>query len=210
MGLLMLVVWGAVMVGMVLGIRWLLKGYYEFAPVKHLPEGNVAWVAEARGKVVKVISHLLPYLPADYTYKVVFMRRAMPEILASQRSMLLSRGKDPHTISDEKLAALYEKHLGDVFDWLKAQHNFSVLQVDYNQLLIAPAGILLHLNAFLGHTLDLHNMAAVIDPNLYRQHTKSRDGLGATTEGDRDHPRGGADLEACGRSQTPWQARDEA
>jgi hypothetical protein len=184
------------------------KGYYEFAPVKHLHEGNVAWVAAARGKVVKVISFLLPYLPSDHNYKVVFMRRAMPEILASQHNMLLGRGADPHKISDEKLASLYEKHLVEVCDWLRDQPNFSVLQVDYNQLLTDPAGILPHLNAFLGNKLDMNKMARVIDPNLYRQRTKSRDVRGETHAGDRENPGGGGDLEACSRSQTPRQARD--
>jgi hypothetical protein len=107
---------------------------------------------------------------------VVFVRRAMPEILASQRKMLLDRGADPHKISDEQLAALYDEHLVEVFDWLKDQPNFSVLQVDYNQMLKNPAPFLQQINAFLGNRLDLNKMAEVIDPNLYRQRNKeSRD-----------------------------------
>ena len=42
------------------------KGYYEYERVKKLKEGDVAWVRDARGKVVKVIASLLESLPAKY------------------------------------------------------------------------------------------------------------------------------------------------
>ena len=35
------------------------RGYYEFERVKQMDKGDVAWVPEARGKAVKVISALL-------------------------------------------------------------------------------------------------------------------------------------------------------
>jgi hypothetical protein len=70
------------------------KGYYEFAPVKHMQDGNVAWVAEARGKVVKVISSLLQYLPSDYNYKVVFMRLQAAHNYADYR-FLHGQSADP-------------------------------------------------------------------------------------------------------------------
>ena len=65
------------------------KGYYEFERVKQMDKGDVAWVAEARGKAVKVISALLKHLPADEQYRVIFIRRNIDEILASQRKMLI-------------------------------------------------------------------------------------------------------------------------
>ncbi|MFO7682412.1 MAG: sulfotransferase family protein, partial [Chloroflexota bacterium] len=57
------------------------KGYYEFERVKQLDKGDTAWVAEAVGKVVKVISALLKHLPPEYEYRVIFVRRNMAEIL---------------------------------------------------------------------------------------------------------------------------------
>ena len=60
------------------------KGYYEYERVKQLDKGDTAWVADAQGKSVKVISALLRYLPADYEYRILFMRRDLDEILASQ------------------------------------------------------------------------------------------------------------------------------
>ena len=82
------------------------KGYFEFERVKKLKDGDQDWVKHASGKAVKVISALLPYLPADYEYKVLFMTRSLREILDSQKKMLINRGEDPDKISDEEMADL--------------------------------------------------------------------------------------------------------
>lgn len=89
------------------------QGYYEFERVKKLDKGDTAWVAEAQGQAVKIISQLLKHLPATYDYKVIFMRRHMDEVLASQQKMLLNRGEDTAAVSEETLAQLFEVHLGD-------------------------------------------------------------------------------------------------
>ena len=70
------------------------KGYYEFERVKKMDKGDTAWLENAQGKSVKVISALLKHLPSDYRYRVIFMRRDMSEILASQKKMLDHRGED--------------------------------------------------------------------------------------------------------------------
>ena len=82
------------------------KGYYEFERVKQLDKGDTAWLPLAQGKVVKVISFLLQYLPPDQTYQVVFLRRNIDEILASQRKMLIHRGEDPDQMDDAQVAAM--------------------------------------------------------------------------------------------------------
>ncbi len=145
------------------------KGYYELERVKQLPKGDTAWLENAKGKVVKVISALLEHLPAGYTYRVVFMHRAIPEILASQRRMLAHRGEPADRVSDEKMAQLYQKHLRQVKGWLSRQPNMTVLYVSYNDLLHEPAEQVAQVNRFFGNCLDEEKMLAAIDPNLYRQ-----------------------------------------
>jgi len=145
------------------------KGYYEFERVKQLPKGDVAWLADAPGKVVKVIAALLPYLPATYRYRVVFMQRDMTEVLASQRQMLIRRGEDPDKIPDEVIAKLFEKHLKQVNDWVAQQSNVERLDVNYNEMLKNPAPFIAQINAFLGGNLDTAQMAQVVDPSLHRQ-----------------------------------------
>jgi hypothetical protein len=145
------------------------KGYYEFERVKQLPKGDFGWLPDAKGKVVKVIAALLPYLPADYIYRVVFMQRAMTEVLASQRQMLIRRGEDPDKIPDEMMANLFQKHLKQVDAWIAAQANVQRLDVNYNKMLSGSNAIIVRLNEFLGGNLDVAEMALVIDPNLHRQ-----------------------------------------
>ena len=144
------------------------KGYYEFERVKKLPDGDKDWMKEAEGRVVKIISALLEHLPSAYTYKVIFMRRQMEEILASQKQMLIRSGKPTDKVSDEKLAEMYNKHMGKISSWLAAQPNISVLYVDYNSMLKDPLPHIEQINHFLGISLDTMKMAEVVDPNLYR------------------------------------------
>ncbi len=145
------------------------KGYYEFERAKKLREGDTAWLGDAEGKVVKTISALLEHLPADYHYKVIFMRRAMPEILASQRKMLVNRGEDPEKVNDAEMAALFEKHLAKVTRWMAEHTNFDVLYVNYNDMVENPAPMIPLVNDFLGGKLNTAGMSAVVDPKLYRQ-----------------------------------------
>lgn len=145
------------------------RGYYEFEPVKQLREGVSDWVPQAEGKVVKIISALLEHLPAGHTYKIIFMRRHIDEILASQRRMLERDGKPTDRVSDEQLAELYRKHLAQVEAWLAGQPNMEVLYVSYNDILTNPDPIAAEVNTFLGGRLDLPAMRQVVDRNLYRE-----------------------------------------
>jgi len=144
------------------------QGYYEFERVKQI-ETDQAWLEEARGKVVKMIAALLKHLPPDYDYQVIFVQRRIEEILASQRQMLIRRGEPIDTISDERMAALFQKHVERVQAWLAEQPNFDVLYVHYNSILEEPLPHARRINEFLGAALDVERMAAVVDPTLYRQ-----------------------------------------
>jgi hypothetical protein len=145
------------------------KGYYEYEPVKKLNGGDTSWIKGSRGKAVKVISALLSSLPNDEFYLVIFMKREMSEILASQKKMLINRGENPDEISEDEMAQYFENHLSKVNVWLENQKNVGVLYVDYNDLLKNPAPGVTQVNAFLGDILDEEKMIDIIDPSLYRQ-----------------------------------------
>ena len=145
------------------------KGYYEFERVKKPREGDIDWLPGARGKVVKIISYLLLTLPESYTYRVVFVRRKLTEIIASQRKMLIRRGEDPDKVSEGELTKILSKHLDQVDAWIEDQPHVSRIDIDYNQMIQDPQAGIGRLNAFLGGSLELGKMAQVVDPNLYRQ-----------------------------------------
>jgi hypothetical protein len=146
------------------------KGYFEFEKVKQI-ERDWSWLEGASGKAVKIISELLMRLPpnAPYRYKVIFMRRNMAEILASQKQMLIHRGEAADAVSDEQLALIFTKHLRRFDAWVARQPNVEIMYVNYNEMLEAPAEHASRVNQFLGGTLDLAKMVAVVDKALYRQ-----------------------------------------
>lgn len=144
------------------------RGYYEFERVKQMDKGDTSWLPEAEGKAVKVISALLQHLPAEHDYQVVFMERHMPEILASQRKMLVHRGEDAEKMDDERMAELFTRHVEQVRGWLAQQPNFDVLYVHYSDVLADPEAQAVRVNEFLGHRLHPEPMAEVVDPGLYR------------------------------------------
>ena len=157
------------------------KGYYEFERVKQIAQDQ-AWLQDAQGRVVKMVSALLLQLPNTYTYKVVFMRRKMQEVLASQKAMLSRKGEAPSPVSDDKMAALFRKHLDQVEKWLAEQPNIEVVYVHYHEVLAEPRPQMERINAFLGGALDVEKMVSVVDPTLYRQreaqpHREVRDAI---------------------------------
>lgn len=144
------------------------KGYYEFERVKKLEEGDTAWLPEAEGKAVKIISALLKHLPDGFEYRVIFMRRNMGEILASQKKMLQNRGEATDVVPDEEIAALFDKHLQHIRQWIESHPNVSVLYLHYSDVLADPLPQARRVNAFLGNKLNVEAMALTVDPHLYR------------------------------------------
>jgi Sulfotransferase domain len=144
------------------------EGYYEFGRVKKI-ETDTAWLDDARGRVIKMISALLRHLPPTHRYKVVFMRRALEEVLASQRQMLIRRGKPTDATTDEKMAGYFTAHLRRVETWLAEQPNVDVLYVSYNDMMQDPKALCARIVDFLGLPLDPSRMASVASGTLYRQ-----------------------------------------
>ncbi len=99
------------------------NGYYEFEPVKDLERGEAAWLADARGKAVKIVSPLLTYLPESFDYQVIFMRRPLAEIIDSQHAMLDARGSERGSDA-ARTAELYAAHLAQVERFLAAAAMF--------------------------------------------------------------------------------------
>jgi hypothetical protein len=144
------------------------RGYFEDERIKRLAK-DASWLSEARGKVIKVVSPLLKHLRREYRYRIVFVRRDLPEVLASQRQMLVRRGERTDAVSDEQMAAAYRKHLSDVEAWLKEQPNMDVLYVPYKDVVQSPAEHAQQINRFLGNRLDTARMVTAVDGSLYRQ-----------------------------------------
>jgi hypothetical protein len=143
------------------------KGYYEFEPVKQTKTDS-SWVSEAVGKVVKMVYRLLYDLPGGFEYRIVFMRRNIDEIMLSQKTMLERSGKKGADASTEKMVELFTRELEKVDKWIAEQDNFSMISVDYGEMIESAESQCQRVNEFLGGKLNADKMLSVVDPSLYR------------------------------------------
>jgi len=147
-------------------------GYFEYAPVLRT-EHDASWVAEARGKAVKVIYALLRQLPREFSYRVLWMRRDLEEVIVSQEAMLARRGAAPEGgLSHERLAGVFAAQLCETEAWLAQQPSFQVLVVDHATLIADPYRAARSVDAFLGPGLDVAKMATCVEPALHRRRTQ--------------------------------------
>lgn len=147
------------------------RGYYELERVKHLAKAeDKSWLATLQGKGVKVVSLLLQHLPEAYDYKIIFMRRSIAEVLASQSKMLERRGESQSGPTDESMASIFAQHLTKVEASIARRPRCEVLYVDYRGALDSPATVAEQVDKFLGKGLDVEKMAGVVDKSLYRSH----------------------------------------
>jgi sulfotransferase family protein len=155
------------------------RGYFELEAVKSLAR-NQDVLAQAEGKVVKVISSLLPSLPKHLEYRVIFMCRPLEEVVSSQNRMLERLGKEvPPTLTGAVIAA-FKEHLRKVRSWLSQQPNIKVLYVDYPAIVQAPEEQVAKICAFLGRELDGAAMIRQIERSLHREKSASI-GISAAT-----------------------------
>lgn len=146
------------------------RGYFEHENATRLHRDQ-SWVPEARGKAVKIVAHLLPHLPANEEYRVVFMLRPLEEVTASQSAMLARLGRKGGELNKQELARIFAGQLVRVQQWLRRSPNVRVLAMHYAQILEDPSATSARLAAFLGEPFDPVKAAARVVPSLRRQHT---------------------------------------
>ena len=153
------------------------KGYFELEAVKDLDKGSTpAWLVRAPGKVVKVVSSLVRWLPERYDYQVIFMQRDLDEVILSQNKMLAERGSRQDDGQNQRLKQLYQTHVEDTLRLLRGRRSVSTLVVDYAETLARPADTARRIDRFLQGRLDVEKMAAAADPDLHGNRRKTASG----------------------------------
>lgn len=148
------------------------KGYLEWERIKQLPK-DPGLIAEAEGKVVKVISQLILSLPMDHDYRVIFMQRPLPEVLKSQDEMLRRRGNADSIVSDTSaIEEAFQRHLVEVNKWLSGKPNVQLMRVHYHRILREPKAVAEEVVAFLNVPLKVEAMVGQVDGSLYRNRMK--------------------------------------
>jgi len=150
-------------------------GYFELEKVKALGEnGDKTWLREARGKAIKVISHLLKELPDDNFYRIIFARRDLEEVIASQ-NIMLKRQNESNPVDDVKAIELYRKHLVNVRFLVRRKPNLEMIELPYGDTLNDPGSSVERINLFLGGQMNAEGMLSIVDRRLYRNRNKRRE-----------------------------------
>lgn len=147
------------------------RGYLEWERIKQLPK-DPGCIAEAEGKVVKVISQLLPSLPNGHEYRVIFMQRPLPEIMKSQDEMLKRRGNYDAAVDTSPIEGAFQRHLIEVNQWMASQPNMRVFRIHYHRILREAKTVAQDVARYLDMPLDLVAMADQVDGSLYRNRMK--------------------------------------
>lgn len=143
------------------------RGYFEWEKAKTL-SANPACIAEAEGKAVKVISSLLPSLPQNFSYKIIFMERPLAEVVASQAAMIERLGTQGPALAPEAMMRALEAHMKNVKTLIRQRSEFGVCWMDYHRVLADPADAARQVQQCLGLPLDTAAMVAQVDSSLYR------------------------------------------
>ena len=143
------------------------RGYFELEKVKQLPTDNT-WLHTANGKAVKVVAPLVPFLPQECSYRLVFMRRELDEVVSSQRHMLERLEREGAKLSDTRLRQVMTRQLQQATQLLKA-HGVPVLTVSYSDTLERTDLTAKRVAEFLELDLDQDAMQRAVDPTLHRE-----------------------------------------
>ncbi len=147
------------------------KGYFEHDAIKALAQ-NKQILTQVGDKVVKIISHLLHHLPHVYKYKIIFMDRAIEEVMNSQHKMLGRLGKERGEDKKNSMSLLktFEDSRKKAINWCKNHPKYvEYTLVPYHDAVNDPVKAAKQVNEFLGGNLDEMKMVTVVDPTLYRE-----------------------------------------
>ena len=142
------------------------KGYLELDQVKLLNVDN-AFMLDAQGKVVKVVAPLIPYLPAELGYRVIYLDRDFDEIIASQKTMLRRQNKPTAEMDDDTMRLLLARQSVDALKVLN-EKRVPVLRVPYRAVVENSAEAARRISEFLQLPLDQTAMVSAIKQDLYR------------------------------------------
>ena len=152
------------------------EGYFELEAVKDLDKPSaradrLAWLANARGKAVKIVTPLLEHLPDTYNYRVILMQRPLDEVVTSQNVMLARTGDTGPEVPDATVVAQYETFVRRRQRLIAGRACFETLTVRYGDVIADPRAQAERVDRFVGGGLAIDRMAAAVNERLYRNRT---------------------------------------
>ena len=149
------------------------EGYHEWEEVKALRK-NPRIIEQADGKVIKVISALLPQLPPRHKYRIIFMLRPVSEVVDSQWKMIARSGNKPRS-EKQHLIDTQETHVSQTLAQLRQRKDVELIEIDYPQMVANPESQFEALKSFLGNTAPVpEKLTSAIRKDLHRNRSTLR------------------------------------
>lgn len=143
------------------------RGYFEHSAVKKLRYDR-SWTPQARGKVVKVVSALLPELPLTERYKVIYLQRPLSEVLLSQQKMLGKRTDRLLRDYPLALANALTQQQERALHWARRHPQVELLEVPLEALYGCEPDWVETLSEFTGVAFDPDHFWDPLDADLRR------------------------------------------
>ncbi|HEY1583867.1 MAG TPA: sulfotransferase domain-containing protein, partial [Chthoniobacterales bacterium] len=148
------------------------RGYFEWEAIKQIAKKPELLDDEAvDGRAIKCISMLLPALPENHQYKVIFMLRPIAEVAASQKAMTVRLGTKGAKLDPQQLERGLRAHREETRRWVTNAEHVDWLEIDYPSLVRNPAPAIKRLVEFIGaeRLPNEKAMSAIVDPSLHRR-----------------------------------------
>jgi len=146
------------------------NGYFELFGgkiINKLINGDIN-INLYKGKFIKITSYGLKYIPKDFKYKIIYMKRNVEEILDSME--IMTGAKDQNRRETKELLMKLQNEIEDILD---ENNNINYITINYNQLLSDPSKTLYDICKFLGiPDGNVKRMAMAIDQTLYKERRK--------------------------------------
>lgn len=143
------------------------NGYLEHRDMYNM-SNDTSFIENCVNKVVKVFVGKLQFLPKNYTYKIILIRRDVKEVLLSLRKVRRKKETPEYPVMSvmklnqlERLNEYATKYMGN-------NPNIDLLLVDYKEILVNPEKISIQIASFLELNLDTVQMSSKVNLNLYR------------------------------------------
>ena len=159
------------------------EGYFEWEDIKKL-KSDPSLIEQAEGKVTKVISMLLPHLPKQHDYKIIFLMRPIEEVVASQQKMIDRLQTQGANLDTESLIQNLTQHRATILKLLR-QMPAKVFMLKYQNLIEKTENAVKSVVDFLGddYQLDVEAMTQQVKPELWRNRASSLAGSETSQQG---------------------------
>jgi hypothetical protein len=118
---------------------------------------------------VKLVAQLLPLLPANEHYQIIFMERDLDEVIASQDAMLERIGRKQAKAPGQQLRETYAAQLRRVGEQLARRPEFRLIPVKYAELLSETEAGVEKIASFLAGAFNREAAIAAVRPEMRRQ-----------------------------------------